>query len=126
MTYGIVKWIIISLILIILIHHIFDFFKNTMTVPKVKNLVHNSSKLYKEIDNIIDSNNDILVKISEKKPNALNELNESNELNKSNELNENTNKMKDELKNFFDELKNNTPDVIPSIDNSAVKMYTEL
>jgi len=97
-----------------------------MTVPKVKNLVHNSSKLYKEIDNIIDSNNDILVKISEKKPNALNELNESNELNKSNELNENTNKMKDELKNFFDELKNNTPDVIPSIDNSAVKMYTEL
>jgi hypothetical protein len=112
MVYGIVKWVIISLILIMLIHHIFDFLKSNMTVPKVKELTQNSSKLYKEVDDIIESN---------KSNTNLN----NNEM-KDEMKYEMKDEMKDELKNFFDELKHNIPGNIPSIDTSSTKIYTEL
>ena len=38
MFYAITIWTIICLILIILIHHLFNFFKDTLTVPKIKDL----------------------------------------------------------------------------------------
>jgi hypothetical protein len=37
---------IISLIFILLLHHLFQFFKNTLTVPKVKDLVNSPHKKY--------------------------------------------------------------------------------
>jgi hypothetical protein len=39
MVFWTLKWIIISVSLIFLMHHLFTFFKNTLTVPKIKDLV---------------------------------------------------------------------------------------
>jgi len=46
---------ILSIILIMLLHYLFTFFKATLTVPKIKDLVHVPAKKYENIMNIIDS-----------------------------------------------------------------------
>jgi hypothetical protein len=38
-----------------LLHYLFTFFKATLTVPKIKDLVHVPAKKYEDIMNIIDS-----------------------------------------------------------------------
>ncbi len=49
MLYWTVQWIIISLVLIMLIHYLYSFFKNTLTVPKVRDLVNKPTARYNEI-----------------------------------------------------------------------------
>ena len=49
MLYWTVQWIIISLVLIMLIHYLYSFFKNTLTVPKVRDLVNKPTERYNEI-----------------------------------------------------------------------------
>lgn len=87
MIYGIVQWTIISLILIILVHHLYFFLKDTLTVPKVKDLVQQPSKSYKEIEETLtnkpDKNNNI-------KPDEIDKT-----------------EMKNELKQFFNDLTQN-------------------
>ena len=99
MVIGIVQWVIISLILIMLVHHLFSFFKNTLTVPKVKDLVNQPSQLYKEIEQTLMSadNND-----NDNNTIKLSSSNTNNNLD--------TKEMKNELKNFFDELSENKSD----------------
>jgi len=46
---------IISIILIILVHHLINFFKSTLTVPKIKDLVNTSNKKYENMYNIIQN-----------------------------------------------------------------------
>jgi hypothetical protein len=43
------QWIVISLVLIMLVHYLYSFFKNTLTVPKVKDLVNKPTERYNEI-----------------------------------------------------------------------------
>ena len=45
--------IIISIILIFLVHNLINFFKTTLTIPKIKDLVNNPSQKYENIYNII-------------------------------------------------------------------------
>ena len=47
------KNVIISIIIIILIHHIYDYFKCSLTVPKIKDLVNKPDIQYNEIINTI-------------------------------------------------------------------------
>ena len=47
---------IISIILIFLIHHLIHFFKSTLTIPKIKDLVNTSNQKYENIYNIIQNN----------------------------------------------------------------------
>lgn len=94
MIYGIVQWIIISLILIILVHHLFFFLKDTLTVPKVKDLIHQPSKSYKEIEETL----------ANKSTNTLGKL----------EDNIDKGEMKKELKQFFNELTQNKSETIQS------------
>ena len=51
------SWVIqitcISIILIILVHHLINFFKSTLTVPKIKDLVNTSTQKYENMYNII-------------------------------------------------------------------------
>ena len=51
------SWVIqitlISIILIFLVHHLINFFKSTLTVPKIKDLVNTSSKKYENIYKIL-------------------------------------------------------------------------
>jgi hypothetical protein len=57
MIYWTIKNIIISVIFIFLIHHLIEFFKNTLTVPKVKDLVNIPTQKYDRIFNTINKNN---------------------------------------------------------------------
>tara|TARA_B100001093_G_C26771689_1_gene990513 strand:+ start:321 stop:686 length:366 start_codon:yes stop_codon:yes gene_type:complete len=102
MILGILQWIIISLILIILIHHLFSFFKNTLTVPKVKDLVNQPSNLYKEIEKTLNTKDD------NKNLNIVSSNNNRIDNNFNNNYDINKKEMKNELKNFFNELTKNT------------------
>jgi len=48
---------ILSIILIWLVHHIFHFLKDTLTVPKMKDLVNEPDKKYKNMYEIINNQN---------------------------------------------------------------------
>ena len=43
------QWSIISLILIMLVHYLYSFFINTLTVPKVRDLINKPTERYNEI-----------------------------------------------------------------------------
>ena len=47
---------IISIILIFLVHHLINFFKSTLTVPKIKDLVNTPIQKYENMYNIIKKN----------------------------------------------------------------------
>ena len=57
MIYWTIKTVIISVVFIFLIHHLIEFFKNTLTVPKVKDLVNVPTQKYEHIFNTISKNN---------------------------------------------------------------------
>jgi len=46
MLEGSVQWAIISLMLIVLVHYLYSFFLNTLTVPKVRDLVNKPASQY--------------------------------------------------------------------------------
>jgi len=48
---------ILSIILIFLVHYLINFFKTTLTVPKIKDLVNCPTKKYENIYNIIANKN---------------------------------------------------------------------
>ena len=48
---------VISIILIFLVHHLINFFKSTLTVPKLKDLVNTPTQKYENMYNIINNNN---------------------------------------------------------------------
>ena len=55
MITWIIQWTIISLVLIILIHYLYIFFKTTLTVPKIKDLVNRPHQQYRDIMNTIQT-----------------------------------------------------------------------
>ena len=84
---------IISIVLIFLVHHLINFFKSTLTVPKIKDLVNTPNQKYEDMYNIINNNNSLETKKPEKnKDYTLIDLLPTN--------NEDAN-MKNELKNFL-------------------------
>jgi len=88
MVWSVLQWIIISLVLIALIHYLYYFFKNTLTVPKIRDLVNKPTESYNEIMSTIHNNN---------KGNINNNVNNVN--------NNDDDSMQDELKSFLNELK---------------------
>ena len=81
------------MILIFLLHYIYDYFKTNLTTPKVKDLVNKPQMQYEEIIETIKENKKIEKKeILEKKK-------------------EDQNSMKNELKKYMNEL--NETDTIP-------------
>jgi len=57
MLFFTLKTIFISLLLIALIHYLYGFFKNTLTVPKVKDLVNKPTNRYNEMFAVINGAN---------------------------------------------------------------------
>jgi len=92
MIYDITVWAIMSLILIIITHHLFIFFKDTLTIPKVKDLIADPLVRYKNIEEIINTGNNIGIANIDKN-------------NEEKHLTNTDSDMKLELKNFFNELK---------------------
>ena len=50
----VIKWILISFSIIILLHHLYLFFINTLTIPKVKDLINKPIEQYNEINSSSD------------------------------------------------------------------------
>ena len=100
-------------------------FKDTLTIPKVKDLVNQPSESYREIEKTLNSSNN-------NNDNNNNNNNNNNDSTNINDLKTNIdkNEMKNELKNFFDNLKNDTNNTnnTNNINNSFVKptTYSEL
>jgi len=88
MLFWTVQITIISIILIFLVHYLIIFFKDTLTVPRIKDLVNVPAKKYENMFNVISNNN-----TSEE---ILNEYT-VRDLLPSTDINE----MKNELKSFF-------------------------
>lgn len=49
-----IQMTIISIVVIMLVHHLIQFFKTTLTVPKIKDLVNVPTQKYEQIYNIIN------------------------------------------------------------------------
>ena len=96
MLSWIVQITIISIVLIFLVHHLINFFKSTLTVPKIKDLVNTPTQKYENMYNIINN------KSSYMNSNLENEYSLIDLLPKKEETN-----MKDELKFFLKSQLNN-------------------
>ena len=64
MLSWVIQITIISFILIFLVHHLINFFKSTLTVPKIKDLVNKPTQKYENMYNII--NNSIAAELPKK------------------------------------------------------------
>lgn len=96
MLYWVIQITIISFVLIFLVHHLINFFKSTLTVPKIKDLVNAPTQKYENMYNIINN------KSSYMNSNLENEYSLIDLLPKKEETN-----MKDELKFFLKSQLNN-------------------
>ena len=56
MLSWVIQITVISIILIFLVHHLINFFKSTLTVPKIKDLVNTPTQKYENMYNIIQNN----------------------------------------------------------------------
>ena len=131
MLYDIIVLVIISLILIILIHYLFIFFKDTLTVPKIKDLFDEPQEKYKNIIEILNEENiENKVNVKEETTN-ISDLKQPIAQKSTNDVND----MKNELKNFFNDLKQNGNVPINNLNNQLTnnftnnldtKLYTEL
>ena len=87
-----IQIIFVSFLFILLIHHLISFFKNTLTVPKIKDLVRSTNKQYANIYEVINKND---TDNNEQNSSYIDLLPVSN-----------SNNMKDELKFFLKEQLN--------------------
>ena len=112
---------IISIILIFLIHHLINFFKSALTVPKIKDLVNVPHKKYENIFNVINNNSDIDI-------DGNNGDNSKYDLDIEKLLPKKDINMKNELKNFIKKQFNNndvqTSTSIAYLDNNNSSNYS--
>ena len=107
-----VYYIILSIVIISLIHYLYSYFINILTVPKIKDLVNKPGQEYKNIEKIIlnkDMKNNIISDFG-----TSNTIIHSNNIDNGNDTTnisnlqvvttESKNDMKKELKNFFNDL----------------------
>lgn len=73
---NILKTAILSFIFIILSHNLYLFFKNNLTVPKVKDLVTTTDEKYNDMFNVINTQNETINNIANEGDNMKNELKE--------------------------------------------------
>ncbi len=117
-----VQMTLISIILIFLVHNLIVFFKNTLTIPKIKDLVNAPIQKYEDMYEIIHSSKKeeqmnienvngtpiySLDNLLPKTDDIINTINTQNS----------TKSMKDELKSFLKkQMNSNVPDAKNSID----------
>lgn len=121
MLFWTIQITVISFVLIFLVHHLINFFKSTLTVPKIKDLVNTPTQKYENMYNIIN-NNQNNNQNTHKEPNLENEYSLIDLLPKP-ETN-----MKSELKSFLKSQLNNSKTnetVISNLDSmSNVNTYS--
>jgi hypothetical protein len=104
---------IISIIFIYLVNHLITFFKSTLTIPKIKDLINTSNQKYQNIyDTISHNQNDNSYTSIDLLP-----KNNDNDVNMNITSNVDNNSMKNELKSFLKKQLNDNNDVV-SFDSS--------
>jgi hypothetical protein len=127
MLSWIIQISIISIIFIFLVHHLLCFFKSTLTVPKIKDLVNSPAKKYQHIFDTISNNpnTNYSTPTNDDTNQNTNGYTELDLLPSDTEINtaKNANSMKDELKHFLkkqmNDSKDNMLDTMPSNTNYA-------
>jgi len=126
MLSWIIQITVISIILIFLVHHLINFLKSTLTVPKIKDLVNTSNKRYENMYDIIHNNSNTSSQNMSNNPNITNNLNNSHITNDEYHLVDLIPKketsMKNELKNFLKKQLNtssNTGTDITALDSMS-------
>ena len=98
-----IGWIIqvgiLSFIFIYLVHHLLNFFKNMLTVPKVKDLVDSSNKKYEDIFATLNGSKSFSNTINNSNSNS--GFTDIDLLPSNSNSNNSTSNMKDELKSFL-------------------------
>jgi len=120
MSYGIIQTSIISLILIFLVHYLFTFFKDNLTVPKVIDLVEHPKEQYENLLCNTKNKTDSCSAPLASAPLASAPL-ASAPLASAPLASASTSVMKDELKKYLKELKQKSNE--PSYANESV-LYT--
>jgi uncharacterized membrane-anchored protein YitT (DUF2179 family) len=114
MLYWVIQITVISIILIFLVHHLINFFKATLTVPKIKDLVNTPTQKYENIYNILKKNSKTSIEpdpeYSENQDYTLIDLLPKKE----------TPTMKNELKNFLKKQLHRSSDDIPAINGTNI------
>jgi len=96
MLSWVIQITVISIILIFLVHHLINFFKSTLTVPKIKDLVNSPNQKYENMYNIIKNSSSTSANLND---NLF--LNEEYKIVDLIPKQEETPTMKNELKNFL-------------------------
>ena len=105
MFFNILYSAIVSIIIIFVVHNIFNYFKNTLTTPKIKDLINKPRNEYDKIKNVINSNGHIDTPGSNDNDNTSTEMqNIRNDVDRDN--------IKSELKDFFKQLNEEKKDSI--------------
>ena len=109
MLFWTIQITVISFILIFLVHYLINFFKTTLTVPKIKDLVNTPMKKYESMYNIISKTTD----------DVMLDFDNSELLPKTNQV------MKNELKNFLKKQMNESSSTDLSTLDSRMNTYSE-
>lgn len=112
MLSWIIQIFLISIIFIFLIHNILLYFKSTLTVPKIKDLVNTSNQKYQNIYDVINNTNKDYSYID-----LLPSDDNSIDKDKSND------KMKNELKSFLKKQLNSSNDDLSNAYNIESSNY---
>ena len=108
----IIQTSIISIIFILLVHHLLMFFKTTLTVPKIKDLVNSPNQKYQHIYDTISNKLptyteiDLLPLTTEEHPNMKNELKTFLKKQLNNNNNNNNNNSVEEVGGFVNDSSN--------------------
>ena len=125
MLFWTIQITVISFVLIFLVHHLINFFKSTLTVPKIKDLVNTPTQKYENMYNIINNNQH---NNQHKNQNTHKESNLDNEYSLIDLLPKPETNMKSELKSFLkSQLSNSKTNetVISNLDSmSNVNTYS--
>ena len=119
MLSWIIQATIISIVLIFLVHYLFNFFKSTLTVPKIKDLVNTPTQKYDNMFSIISKGNYDNNLVTNTNSNT--NLSDNYEYTMKDLLPKPENDMKSELKNFLKkQLSSNDSSSINSTSISAL------
>ena len=109
MLAWIIQISIVSFIFIFLVHHLIGFFKTTLTVPKIKDLVNSPSQKYQHIFDTINTNTNSYTKLNTENSNLNTNSYTAIDLLPSPDFNASPkDAMKDELKSFLKKQLNNS------------------
>jgi hypothetical protein len=122
----IIQMSVISLILIVLVHYLFTFFKTNLTIPKVKDLVNKPQKQYEAL---FDTMKDTTIhhRVSDKESTNMN-MNDIENVKLDGSKSESIS-MKNELKNYLKELSESkkTNGLAPSLTSTSnTSMHTSM